>query len=241
MTLVNAFRARNGGILLCADREEHEWYSKNEIEKIYPITTDLKSCAVFITGAGPSEIIGKAYENVHKTLLQADRGKYDVVAEHQTLIEGSLRQLYKDYKSVLAKEPMGLIVVIAPRDVRLRTTPPPLLYTTVEWRLRSQQTYCAHGSGKAISDYLTDRLYVHGMTNNLLKLLAIFIFREAERKAVGVGMGNDMWLIHESGQTSREGIGWDTVERMKKEIPNLADSLYASWGDSPSLQEWLKL
>ena len=94
MTLINAFRARNGGILLCADREEIDWCSKAEVDKIYPITTDLKACAVFIAGAGPSEIIGKAKDNIHKTLLQADRGRNDVLAEHQTLIEGSLRQIY---------------------------------------------------------------------------------------------------------------------------------------------------
>src|SRR6266436_8926054 len=74
MTLTNAFRARNGGVLLCADREENDGYAKTEIDKIYAITTDLKTCEVFISGAGPSDIIRKAKEHIRRSLIQADRG-----------------------------------------------------------------------------------------------------------------------------------------------------------------------
>jgi len=234
-TLTNAFRARNGGVLLCADREETDGYSKTEVDKIYPITTDLKTCEVFISGAGPSEIIRKCNEHIHRTLILADRGNNDVLAEHQTLIEGSLRHIYEEYATVLANSPMGLIIVVAPR-----ATVPPVLYSTVEYRLDPQRLYCAHGTGSPISDYLADRLYKEGMDNNLLKLLAAFIFREAERKASGVGMGNDMWLIHDGGQPCREGLGWDDIEQMKKDIPQLAESVYPSWGQTPTLEKWLK-
>jgi len=186
MTLTNAFRARNGGVLLCADREENDGYARTEVDKIYPITTDFKTCEVFISGAGPSEILRKAKEHIHRSLIQAERGNSNVLAEHQSLIEGSLRLIYEEYATVLANESMGLIIVVAPR-----VPAPPILYSTVEYRLDSQRLYCAHGSGRPISDYLADRLYKEGMDNNLLKLLAVFIFREAERKAAGVGMGND--------------------------------------------------
>lgn len=235
MTLTNAFRARNGGVLLCADREEDDGYAKTEVDKIYPITTDLKTCEVFISGAGPSEILRKAKERIHGSLVAADRGNNNVLAEHQSLIEGSLRHIYEEYATVLANESMGLIIVVAPR-----VPAPPILYSTVEYRLDSQRLYCAHGSGRPISDYLADRLYKDGMDNNLLKLLAVFIFREAERKASGVGMGNDMWLIHDGGQSCREGLGWDNVEQMKKDIPQLAETVYASWGQTPALEKWLR-
>jgi hypothetical protein len=235
MTLINAFRARDGGVLLCADREEDDGYAKTEVDKIYPITTDFRTCQIFISGAGPSEIIRKAKEHIHRTLIVANRGNNDVLAEHQSLIEGSLRLLYEEYATVLANDPMGLIIVVAPN-----VPVPPILYSTVEYRLDSQRLYCAHGSGRPISDYLADRLYKEGMDNNLLKLLAIFIFREAERKASGVGMGNDMWLIHDGGQSCREGVGDDHIEQMKRDIPQLSESLYTAWGQTPALEKWLK-
>ena len=234
-TLTNAFRARNGGVLLCADREENDGYGKAEVDKIYPITTDLKTCQVFISGAGPSEMLRKAKERIHTSLIQSERGKNNVLAEHQSLIEGSLRLLYEEYATVLANDSMGLIIVVAPN-----VPSPPILYSTVEYRLDSQRLYCAHGTGRAISDYLADRLYKEGMDNNLLKLLAVFIFREAERKASGVGMGNDMWLIHDGGQSCREGVGDDHIEQMKRDIPQLPESLYAAWGQTPALEKWLK-
>jgi hypothetical protein len=78
------------------------------------------------------------------------------------------------------------------------------------------------------------------MGNELLKLLAVFIFREVERKALGVGMGVDMLLIHDGGQPSREGIGWDNVDAMKDDIPPLSESLYTSWGQASALGKWLK-
>jgi 20S proteasome alpha/beta subunit len=235
MTLTNAFRARNGGVLLCADREENDSYAKTEVDKIYTITTDLKSCEVFISGAGPSEMLRKTKEHIHRTLLVADHDGKEVLAEHQALIESSLRRIYQEYETVLTQESMGLIIVVAPR-----TPSPPILYSTVEYRLDSQRLYCAHGSGRPISDYLADRLYNESMDTNVLKLLAVFIFREAERKAAGIGMGNDMWLIHDGGKTCREGLGWDVVEEMKRDIPQLAESLYPSWSQSPALEKWLK-
>jgi hypothetical protein len=78
------------------------------------------------------------------------------------------------------------------------------------------------------------------MDNNLLKLLAVFIFREAERKAAGVGMGNDMWLIHDAGQPCREGVGDDHIEQMKMDLPQLSESLYTAWSQTPALNKWMK-
>jgi 20S proteasome alpha/beta subunit len=37
MTLIAAFRASNGGILLCSDRHEEDTVSKRSVDKIYQI------------------------------------------------------------------------------------------------------------------------------------------------------------------------------------------------------------
>lgn len=234
MTLINAFRARHGGILLCADRQEDDGFAKTEVDKIYEIPTDLHACELFIAGAGPSEIIAKAKERIHRSLVTADRGGNDVLAEHQTLIEGSLRHLYEEYDEVLAKDPMGLIVVVAPRARGVS----PIMYSTVEYRLHSQDLYCAHGSGRPISDYFADRLYKDGMDKSALSLIAAFILREAERKASGVGMGFDMVFIHD-GNTARQYLGRDTIKKLQSDIPPVSEGLFASWNQYPAIKEWL--
>src|SRR5579864_1941363 len=220
MTLINGFRARNGGILLCADRQEDDGYSKTEIDKIYSITTDFKAFQLFIAGSGPSEIISKAKEHIHRSLLLADRGN-DILGEHQTRIEGSLRYIYKEYSSVLNRQSMGLIIVVAPRSPNTV----PRMYSTVEYRLYYQNLYCAHGTGKPISDYLADRLYKEGMDRNTLALLGAFILRETERKASGVGMGFDMVLI-DDGKKGCHHLGWNTIKKIQSDIPLLSDTVF---------------
>src|SRR5271165_6867460 len=74
MTLIAAFRCRNNGVLLCADREINDGVSKREVEKIYRIL--LKGCEIFIAGAGTSwDSITKAYAEIHESLhLAAEKG-----------------------------------------------------------------------------------------------------------------------------------------------------------------------
>lgn len=234
LTLINAFRARQGGILLCADRQEDDGYSKTEIDKIYEITTDLKPCEVFIAGSGPSEIIAKAKERIHRSLVSADRGRNDILGEHQKLIEGTLKNIYREYGDVLRRYSMGLIIVIASR-VRSQA---PVMYSTVEYRLYPQDTYCADGSGKPISDYLADRLYRYGMNRATLSVIAAFILREAERKASSVGMGFDMVFIHD-GDTGRQYLGRDRIKTLQEAILPLSEAMFPAWENCQPIKDWL--
>jgi 20S proteasome alpha/beta subunit len=232
MTLVAAFRAREGGILLCADRKEEEGYTQREIDKIYYIQ-ELHAFQVFIAGAGPTTIINKANEYIHKSLRLADADKRtNLLAEHCAYFEGSLKTVYEKYAKELRDCPMGLIIVVAPRIVGSI----PILYKTDGAVLSAELTYCSHGSGRMISDYFADRLYKHGMTNNALALLAAFIFREAERKASGIGLGTDMVLIN---QGRRCGLGWDTVKQLQMDIPALSTAIELGWNQEPKLLEWI--
>ncbi|MGB7284742.1 MAG: hypothetical protein WBE13_20920 [Candidatus Acidiferrum sp.] len=234
MTLVNGFRTRTGGILLCADRQEDDGYLKAEIDKIYEIP-HLMTCEVFIAGAGPSELISKAKEHIHKSLLFAAQGTNDVLAEHQTIIEGSLRHIYEEYRDVFESASMGLIIVVAPRAPGAH----PLMYSTVEYRLDLRRTYCAQGTGRSISDYFSDRVYKETMNRNELSVLGAFILGEAERKAVGVGMGFDMVFIND-GEQGRQYLGRDTIKKLQADIPPLSAGVFAAWNQSPAIQEWLK-
>ena len=61
MTLVAAYRSAEGGVLLCADREENDgWLAKRSVDKIYPI--HLLPCDFYLAGAGPTPAIVKTNE-----------------------------------------------------------------------------------------------------------------------------------------------------------------------------------
>jgi 20S proteasome alpha/beta subunit len=205
MTLVAAFRCQKGGILLCADREESYGPTKREVDKIYRMR-DLVTCEVFIADSGPGNIIRLATEEIHASFIKAKAAGEDALIEHRGIVEQGLGVIYEKFPEMLLEDPMNLVIVVAPRESPTH----PLLYHTDGWAMIPESFYIAHGSGKAISDYLADRLYVpymHGqLDKGMVGLLAAFILREAERSVVGVGMGANMVFINE-GESAFSFVG----------------------------------
>jgi len=234
MTLIAAFRARNNGILLCADREENDGYSKREIDKIYRIR-ELLPCEVFIAGAGPVSVIVNACAEIRRSLKRSADAGQDVLVEHQELLKASLKIIHKEYAKTLREFPLGLIIVIAPRALHT----PPVVYRTDGEMLIPESLYCSYGSGKAISDYLADRLYKHGLQKDALALLAAFIFREAEQSSSGVGLGTDMIFIHEDDK-SLHIIPPSAVKEIEAGVPSLHDAIYSYWEKHAKVPDWLK-
>ena len=114
MTLIAAFRCRNNGILLCADREINDGISKREVEKIYRIS--LRECEIFIAGAGSSwETVLKTFFDIHESLQRAETEGKDILAEHRTIIESVLTAIHKHNAKDKYFE-IGLVIVIAPRS-----------------------------------------------------------------------------------------------------------------------------
>ena len=234
MTLIAAFRCRNGGILLCADREENDGYAKREVDKIYRVPL-LIPCEFFIAGAGPTSIITNACNEIHRSIKQAADNGTDVLVEHEKLLKDGLKSIHKQYAKTLLSWPMSLIIVVAPRAGGTV----PLLYRTEGEILIPEPIYTAHGSGKVVCDYLADRLFEYDrIDKSYLALLAAFIFREAERSATGVGLGANMIFIHE-GNKSLHILEADAVKEIEAGIPSLADALHSYWKDHAKVPEWL--
>ena|SRR5271163_4998546 len=105
MTLVAAFRCPNGGLLLCADREESYADVKREVDKIYRI--NLPTFQVFIAGAGPSSVVSRACSDIHNVLTQAFSDGEDMVRKHKSLIESSLRSIHENYAANLQERWVG--------------------------------------------------------------------------------------------------------------------------------------
>ncbi|HTR46489.1 MAG TPA: hypothetical protein VMM16_03770, partial [Verrucomicrobiae bacterium] len=195
MTLVAAFRCRGNGILLCADREEDDGYARRPIDKLRRIN-GLKDCEIFMAGSGITATVEDAHVEADRSLRKAGDEGVTLLSEHKAIIEESLKGTHQRYKEYLRRWPLHMLVVVAPRFSGY----PPILYRTEKHHLILESFYHAYGSGKTIADYLADRLYVHGIPNDLLLTLATFVFREAEKSASGVGLGNDMFLIHPGGR-----------------------------------------
>jgi hypothetical protein len=232
MTLVAAFRTQKNGILFCADREEIEGDSKREIDKIHRIL--LKPCEVFMAGCGRTGIIANACGEIFSALKDdVDRGK-DILSGHKGRIESGLGSIYRRYVKS-DQDAIDFLIVIAPHTLGSF----PLLYKTEGTMLVQEPLYAAQGSGKTISDYFADRLYRQEYSNDALTLLAAFICREAEYKALGVGMGFDMIFIHDGDSATKRHLSPDAVRELQMHIPSLSDTIYSYWKDHAKIPEWL--
>jgi len=237
MTLVAGFRCQKGGVLLCADRQEENDPTKPEVEKIYRIpVTQLQTCDVFLAGAGSSALLLKAHDMIHSCLLmERDKGT-DILKNHMKLIEGILREFYKEYESELQNDFMGFLVVIAPLDPRLGA----FLYRTHNALLVPCQEYYCQGTGRYLADYFSGRLFKPGrMDKKFLAILAAFILREAEYSVSGVGLGGDMIFIHD-GDSALRHLGKENIREIQDGIPPLEEAIFSRWGEGVKMPDWLQ-
>lgn len=235
MTLVAGFRSRNGGVLLCADREEGDGYSKRSVDKITQI--NLKQCKVFIAGAGPGAVITKAIVRINEELDAAEEIYADLEADHRAVIESCLEQTYERYVRA-EHDAIGLVIVVAFYRFGSNTLAHPMMYRTEGTMLIPAPLYAAYGTGKVIADYLADRLYKHGIERVSLTCLAAFIFREAGNASAGVGLGTDMIMIFDGNRDMRV-MGPDAVREIESGIPSLAESISVHWSENLKGPDWL--
>jgi 20S proteasome alpha/beta subunit len=239
MTLVAAFRRKNGGLILCADREENDGTSKREVDKIYQIKLENNralSANVFLAGSGPSSVITRAFSDVETELLSAIGKGTDIEKEHRSLIETVLRRLHRDYKLNLKDSYLDMLVIYAPFPQSPGRAP--VLYRTEYATLVPVSFYAALGSGKSFCDYFTDRMYDEGfLDDNALITLTTFIFREAENYLHGIGFGTDVYMI--GGDFIWRRIGKDLVKEFADKIPSLLDMLRENWKRTVSASDWI--
>jgi 20S proteasome alpha/beta subunit len=234
MTLVAAFRCRNTGILLCADRQEDDGYTKREMDKIF--RSGFYQFEFFMAGAGLITVIKDAWAEINRDLHNATNfDKRDILVEHRPIIEASLKAIHIKHKGEdLSRFPLGLLIVIAPR----KQNSIPILYRTDKSTLIEESTYAAYGSGQTLSDYFAGYLYKHGLPDDHLAVLASFIFREAEKYASGVGLGSDMVFI--CPNSLLKFLGKESIAEIQAGIPDLKESIYSHWAEHLKVPAWLR-
>jgi hypothetical protein len=237
VTIAAGFRCPQGGVLLCADREEDNGYNKREVDKIYRVpATDLQVCDVWLAGAGGGDLIRTFQSKLHASLVSAFSAGQNVFDDHESLVQAELAAFHRQRSSDIKKYGFGFVVVVSP----LRPDRVPLLYRTDGAFLTPQPQYCAVGTGQPISDYLCDRLFEYGkLESRATGILAAFILREAQNSASGVGLGSDMVFIHEGGKTLYF-IGKDKIAELQSGIPPLKDCIYSYWPEHVIAPTWYK-
>jgi len=229
MTLVAGFRCKNNGVLLCADREENDGISKREVDKISRILHPQGY--VFIAGAGASSVLSK----FHGAVERAINDKIDLKTQHVRIFEKALEWVFATYVKDEWNDAISVVVVVAFHQGDLA----PLMYGSDKAIITQQTFYISAGSGKPIADYLSDRLYQHGLDKASLGAMAAFILREAEESTLGVGLGADMVFIHE-GNRSLQYIGKDSVREIQAKLPNLGEMIWPHWKEHVKVPDWLE-
>ncbi|MHB1022200.1 MAG: hypothetical protein ACYC46_03340 [Acidobacteriaceae bacterium] len=233
MTLTAAFRCQNGGILLCADREENDGVSKREVDKIFHIPLEVSSCDIFVASAGSTACIVNANLAIEKELKMAESSGYDLWSVHKVCIETALCSVIEQYAS--DPSDLGVLVVFASRD----TSKSVLLYGNSGHALIPEPYYRADGSGKQFCDYISDRLYdCERLNRSNLMTLAAFIFREVQQFVHGVGLGTDMLIVHDDDGAHWRRFGNAVVKEIEDCLPSLSDSLWGYWKQNACVPAW---
>jgi 20S proteasome alpha/beta subunit len=235
MTLVAAFRCRNSGVLLCADRKEDDGVAIKDVDKIQH--TGFRQFELFMAGAGTTTTVKDAWTEITQELYKANFDKErNVLMEHRSLIEAGLKTIHEKHEGDLKYAPLSLLVVVAPYQHQRNSIP--ILYQTDRTTLLEETEYIARGTGQTLSDYFAGYLYKHGLPDDRLAVLASFILKEAEKYASGVGSGSDMYFIHPGG--IRKELHTDSTRKIQAGIPPLADAIHSYWSEHFKPPLWLK-
>jgi hypothetical protein len=150
--------------------------------------------------------------------------------------EDALDVTYQNYVK-RTEDDIACLLVIAPYLPNYH----PLMYKTVGTALVEKSLYGAAGTGEAISNYLSDRLYKHPMDNVSLGTLAAFVLREAEGSTSGVGggLGFDMVFIRDKEQRRRY-IPKEYMVELQSCIPKLGDAVWSHWKQNAKVPKWLE-
>jgi hypothetical protein len=226
MTLVAAFRCQNGGILLCADREENDGVTKRQIDKIYQIR-QMPNCDVLLAASGPSAFVSRSCSEINDALTSAFNAGADLRLEHKALIESRLKFMHESYPENLYGGTMDMLIVYSERGPGYS----PLLYRSQQSMLELVSFYASCGIGKVLCDYLADRLYDWERIENVqLITLAAFIFREVHNSVDGVGADVDVRWIRE-GNGLLTTVGPEYIKAIQEQFPPLLDTVISHWKD----------
>ena len=232
MTLVAGFRCSDGGILLCADREESGDGTKRSINKL----REWKGKnATFLFGAsGTSAIIANLYTRLEVALAENEQ---DLQTSHVKVIGDVLRSIHKDFEE-FDEWPEMVIAASFYQDIATPLTS--FLYGTVGSVLEPVAHYTCKGFGKDLGRYFFQRLFDFWPQRRQAVIMATFVFREAEDHLDGVGRGTDMMYLATQQRTVWTVPYEKHISDLEGRIPSLKDTLAQGWDLAIEIPYWLE-
>lgn len=235
MTLIAGFRYADGGVVLCADREESRQTAKRSVNKLFRIL--LRQGVTLIAGAGCSSILANTFMRLEAALQAADRDGSDLFQIHRDVIHKVLRTIHEEFIWGYADESergIALIVAVAFRSPHSI----PFLYGTDRDVLYPHQLYGCAGIGEDLAYYFADKLFHQHLTRQAAVLLAAFIFREVSQSVASVGLGTDMMILAER-DCLLHTIPPNKVKELENDLPNVANAITKAWNEGITIPEWL--
>jgi len=230
MTLLAGFRCADGGILMCADREESGDGTKRSVSKLKEWKSED---AHFICGvSGTTVVVANLYERLGE---EFQKHKGNLERSHKDIIGNVLRSIHKDFREFKEWEE----VVIAAAFYRNVSIPvSSFLYGTIGSALEPVAEYACKGVGKDLARYFCHRLYEPWPGRRWAVLLAAFIFREVEDHVESVGRGTDMkYLATQQRKVWTVPHGY--IRQLEATIPTLQDAIVGAWAKGIQIPEWL--
>ena len=218
MTLIAGLMCIDG-ILMCSDTEESSETTgkKGSVKKIFQLGDSSYSLA--IATAGHSALADVAVKRIKAATALAGT---KCAADHEDIIEKTLRTLYKTYvwpDDVPVDRDIGLIVVLSDA-----LTGDYHLYLTCDEILQPKLDYACAGCGESIGNYFLERLFEHSLTVHQAMELMAFVTREAKDSVGAVGRETEMVTVRKDGM-----VRTFFARSMDRHIPHLSQCIQSFW------------
>lgn len=236
MTLIAAFRSADGGIIVCADREESNSSAKRSVEKMQRLS--FTQGTFIIAGSGCSSILAVTFEQLTAALKAEDeRDGSDLFLSHRSTIVKVLRDIHQEFIwKQHDEDDRGIKLIIAAAFKSPHSIP--MLYCTDEEIVYPQQLYGCGGIGEELAYYFADKLWEPKLTKQEIVIMAAFIFREVSRSVAFVGLGTDMMCLTSQNQTIQT-IPASKVKELDENLPEIRDVIVKAWNQGVQIPNWL--
>jgi hypothetical protein len=217
MTIVAGFLSGDV-MLLCADMEEGDGYSKREVKKIAHF--DGNGWQVDVGGSGPSAVLDLTFKKLKKEFA-ACSNRDEMASDHEEIIRSVLQKVHEQYiwPSKVREYAIELLV-----GINLKDSQEFCLYRTQEYIPQPIESFCCIGLGAILGNYFASVLHSPSLTRTQMLYEGAFIIEEVREFVSDCGKGTQIELTMKDGR--HWSFGNDDVELSLPNRLYIADSFW---------------
>jgi hypothetical protein len=192
MTIVAGFLSSDV-MLLCADKEEGDGYSKKEVKKI--VHCEGNGWQADVGGAGPAAVLDLAFSKLKKEFLSC-ANRDELAAQHEEMIRSVLLDIHERYvwPSKVKNYETELLIGINFKDSGF------CLYRTQEYIPQPIDSYSCIGIGAVLGNYFASLLHSPSLTRTQMICAGAFIVREVRDFVSDCGRGTQIEVAMKDGR-----------------------------------------